>query len=105
ERKLAEEALRRNEERFRNQYQSFPLPTFTWLQVGDDFVLQDYNDAADTSTGGIIRRDVENRASQWYEHQPAILGHLRTCVSDQQTLKREMRYRYRTTGLERELSI
>ncbi|HLZ28696.1 MAG TPA: PAS domain S-box protein, partial [Chloroflexota bacterium] len=52
ERKHAEEALRANEERFRKQYKGFPLPTYSWLRVGDDFVLQDFNDAAEAVTGG-----------------------------------------------------
>ena len=55
ERKLAEEALRASEERFRRQYKGFPLPTCSWLQVGDDFVLQDFNDASEAITGGYIR--------------------------------------------------
>ena len=54
ERERAEEALRANEERFRKQYKGFPLPTFSWLQVGDDFVLQDFNDAAEAITEGQI---------------------------------------------------
>ena len=41
------QALQASEERFRRQYKGFPLPTYSWLQVGDDFVLQDYNDAAE----------------------------------------------------------
>ncbi|HLZ28364.1 MAG TPA: EAL domain-containing protein, partial [Chloroflexota bacterium] len=52
ERTLAAEALRANEERFRKQYKGFPLPTYSWLRVGDDFVLQDFNDAAEAVTGG-----------------------------------------------------
>ena len=55
ERKLAEEALRASEERFRKQYKGVPLPTYSWLQVGDDFVLQDFNDAAEAITEGDIR--------------------------------------------------
>ena len=55
ERKLAEEALRASEERFRRQYKGFPLPTCSWLQVGDDFILQDFNDAADAIAGGYIQ--------------------------------------------------
>ena len=66
ERKQAEEALRASEERFRKQYKGFPLPTYSWLQVGDDFVLQDYNDAAEAITEGRIRDGVGSAASEWY---------------------------------------
>ena len=61
ERKQAEEALRASEERFRRQYKGFPLPTYSWLQVGDDFVLQDFNDAAEAITEGRIRDVVGKR--------------------------------------------
>ena len=77
ERKQAEEALRASEERFRKQYKGFPLPTYSWLQVGDDFVLQDYNDAAEAITGGYIRDWVGDRASECYAQQPEVLVGLR----------------------------
>ena len=105
ERKLAEEALRASEERFRKQYKGFPLPTYSWLQVGDDFVLQDFNDAAEAITEGHIRDWVGRRASERYADQPEILADLHACVAEQRTLRREMRYRYRTTGLERDLAV
>ena len=43
-----------------------------WLQVGDDFVLQDFNDAAETATEGRIREGVGSAASVWYADQPDI---------------------------------
>src|SRR5438445_12790939 len=52
ERKLAEEAPRASEERFRRQYKGFPLPTYSWRQTADDFTLQDVSDAAES----ILRR-------------------------------------------------
>jgi PAS domain S-box-containing protein len=103
ERKLAEEALRASEERFRKRYKSFPLPTYSWVQVGDDFVLQDYNDAADAITGGVIRDALGKRASEWFADVPEILADLKESVADKRTLRRELRYRYRTTGLKRQL--
>jgi hypothetical protein len=58
--KHAEDALRANEDRFRKQYKGFPLPTYSWLQVGDDFELQDFNDAAEaideSDIGGWVGR-------------------------------------------------
>jgi PAS domain S-box-containing protein len=103
ERKQAEAALRASEERFRNQYKGFPLPTYSWLQVGEDFVLLDYNDAAEAITEGRIRDAVGMTASEWYARRPEILADLQACVAERRTLRREMRYRYRTTGHERDL--
>ena len=105
ERKEAEKALQANEERFRSQYKGFPLPTYSFLQVGDDFVLQDFNDAAETATGGRIRDVVGGLASAWYADQPEIPADMRTCVAEQRTLRREMHYRFRSTGVERDLVV
>ena len=105
ERKEAENALQANEERFRSQYKGFPLPTYSWLQVGDDFVLQDFNDAAETATNGRIRDGVGSLASVWYADQPQIPGYLRTCVAEQRTIRREMHYRFRSSGVERDLVV
>ena len=105
ERKLAEEALRASEERFRKQYKGFPLPTYSWLQVTDDFVLQDFNDAAEATTDVGIRDSLGIRASEVYETGSEVLVDLHACVAEQRTIRREMRYVYRTTGLERELAV
>jgi PAS domain S-box-containing protein len=105
DRKRAEEALRTSEERFRKQYRGFPLPTFSWLHAGDDFVLQDFNDAAATITGDHIGEALGRRASATYAHKPEILADLDACVAGQQTLTRALRYSYRTTGAERDLVL
>jgi CheY-like chemotaxis protein len=98
-----ERALRANEERFRKQYKGIPLPTYSWLQVGEDFVLQDYNDAAEAITECHIQEALGSTASSWRADLPNILIDLQACVADQRTLKREMRYQNPTSGLERRL--
>ena len=103
ERKQAEEALRASEERFRKQYKGFPLPTYSWLQVGDDFVLQDYNDAAEAITDGRIRDGVGSAASEWYADQPEILADLQACVAEQRTLSGRCDTAIGPPGLERDL--
>jgi PAS domain S-box-containing protein len=105
ERKESEEALRASEERFRNQYKGIPLPTYSYAQVGDDFVLQDYNDAADSITGGEIRAGLGKRASEWYADVPEIMADLRMCVADQQVVRRELSYRFRTIDRVRQLAL
>jgi PAS domain S-box-containing protein len=105
ERERAVEALWTSEKRFRNAYKGFSLPTCTWLQVGGDFVLQDFNDASEDITGGCIREWVGRTAADCYAHQPDVLVGLRTCVAEQRTIRQEMRYRYRATGRERDLVV
>jgi signal transduction histidine kinase len=105
ERKLTEQALRASEERFRRQYKGFPLPTCSWLQVGDDFILQDFNDASDSITGGYIRDWVGKSTSVCYALHPEVLADLLACVAEQRTISREMRYRYRATGGDRDLAV
>ena len=105
ERKLAEEALSQSEERFRKQYKGFPLPTFSWLDVGDDFVLEDYNDAAAALIGGAEREWLGTRASARYADRPDIIAALRASVAEQRTLRREVRYRFAATGGEREFAF
>jgi diguanylate cyclase len=104
ERKLSEVALRASEQRFRKQYKGFPLPTYSWLQVGDEFVLQDVNDAAESlDDAGRIGDAIGSPASQWYAHQPEILVDLHACLARQLTIRREIHYRYPVSGRERDL--
>jgi signal transduction histidine kinase len=105
ERKLAEEALAANEARFRRQYKSFPLPTVSWLQVGDDFVMEEFNDAAQASGDGEIRQWVGRRASERYADRPELVTYLRECVAEQHTQRRELPFRFPGTGAERVMAV
>jgi signal transduction histidine kinase/sugar lactone lactonase YvrE len=49
-----EAALRENEQRFRAQYQSNPIPTFTWQRKDHDFILADCNEVAKHLMGGMF---------------------------------------------------
>ena len=104
DRKQAEESLRASEERFRKQYKGFPIPTYSWMQDGDDFVLQDFNDAAKAIDEADVGGMVAVRASERYADHPESLANLRECTAQQRTLRREMQYRFRRTGQERELA-
>ncbi len=105
ERKLAEEALRASEERFRKQYKGLPLPTYSWLCAGDDFVLQDYNDAAEANTEGDLAELHGSRASERFADQPEILADLHACLAEQRTIRRETQHRYLITGQVRQLAF
>jgi len=87
ERKRAEEALRQSEERFRTQFQSIPLMTIVLKKSGDDFILIDFNDAADAMTEGRVRSQLGRGLRETFSHMPEVAGHVRA-VMEKKTMVR-----------------
>ena len=105
ERKRSEEKLRQSEERIRRQYNSFPIPTFSWRRVQDDFELVDYNEAADNITRGGLTGLLGMRASEWYSDDPQMLEMLSRCFSEGSTIQKEIPWRMRTTDEYKHFSV
>lgn len=101
----ADEQLRRSEERFRLQFSSIPVPTLIWGREDNDFVLRDFNLAAEKMTRGGIVKFVGSRASEMYKDRPGILSDLRECFDSQATVFREMSNQYHSVPEERYLSV
>ncbi len=105
ERKRAEENLQESQKRFKAQYQGIPIPTYTWQKFGEDFVLVDVNNAGRALTQGGIDDYMGRTATQMYrENRPDILEDLWRCFTDKVVIKREMSYRFQTTGEEKRLA-
>jgi len=104
-RKAMEDALRASEERFEAQFRGMPLPTYTWRALDGEFVLADYNCAADAATEGQIQRLLDSTASALYADHPEIHRAMRECYLTHGPVSQETWYRMRSTGAERYLSI
>ncbi len=76
----AEEALRVSEERFQAQYRGFPLPTFTWRWINDDWVYTDCNAAAEALTGGGPRARRGRPATEIFADVPEAREMLLRCA-------------------------
>lgn len=105
ERKLMEEALQASEARLRAQYESIPIPTYTWQRRGDDLVLVDYNTAAFTITQGKIADLVGRKAGDMYQGRPDIQDDLARCLAEQSSFERELVYEFRSTGETKHLGV
>jgi PAS domain S-box-containing protein len=105
ERKRAEEDLRLGEEKFRAQYKSFPVPTFSWRRVGDDFELSDYNEAADKITRGGLAGLLGTRASEWYSDKPQLLEMVWRCFSEGSIIQDEIPWQMVTTGEHKHFAV
>ena len=99
ERKRMEEALRLSEERMRAQFKGIPIPTYTWQKDGDDFVLIEYNDAAEIITKGKINECIGARAGEFFVRNPKIADEIRECFESKSTFRLEMHYTLETTGV------
>jgi PAS domain S-box-containing protein len=105
EQKHGEEALRTSEARLRALFKSIPIPTYILKASGDDFVLTDYNDAASGITRGGIEQFLGKAAGELNRGRPDIIADLRRCLSGQTVIERAMRYRFQSTGEERDLAV
>jgi len=88
-REQAEKALKDSEARFRAQYNSIPIPTYTWQKQKNNLILTDYNDAAFAMTKGDIINYVGKTADQIYDQHPEIILDLKKCFREKQTFKKE----------------
>jgi signal transduction histidine kinase len=105
ERKLAADAAAEAQKRTRAQFRGVPSPIYAWRRSGDDFVLADYNIAAEIVTDGSLADFVGKPVSVMYSDRPDIASDMALCFTQRMTTQREMQYRFRSTGLERHLSV
>jgi PAS domain S-box-containing protein len=105
DRKFAEVALRESEEKFKAQYKGLPIPTYTWWKTTDDFVLVDYNSAAENLPHSKISGMSGITASKFYNDMPVMIENFNRCFDEKTVIQTEMLYTYRTTGESRYLDI
>ncbi len=94
--KHLERSLRQSEERARLYFKSIPVATYVWEKDGSDFVLRDFNTAADTLTGGHMADFVGTQASQMFVDRPDIMSDLQACAQGEKSFDREMDFTYVT---------
>ncbi len=89
---LAIEALRRNEQRLRDQFDKLPVSTTLWELDGDDFVLREANDEATRGDPG-LRDAVGSRASEIYPNSDqATVNNMHRCLRDNTVVRCNITY-------------
>lgn len=105
ERRKAEAALRQSEEQLKAQLKGSPVPTYTWQKKGKDFVLVNYNDAAEKITRGKISDYLGITVTEMHGDDPEIMKDFLHCFTTKDIVQREMPYHYQTTGKEAYLVV
>ncbi|MEE4311620.1 MAG: ATP-binding protein [candidate division KSB1 bacterium] len=86
-------------------YKKSPIPTYLWQFKNDDFILVDYNEAANRMTRGGVEKFIGKRARDYHQDDPIILEELDTCFSKKTAFTREMPYYFRTLDETKHLSV
>ncbi|MBD3308287.1 PAS domain S-box protein, partial [candidate division KSB3 bacterium] len=97
--------LRESEVKLRAQFKGIPVPTYLWQRQGEDFVLVDYNDAAEMVTRGKIAEFVGITLKELYADQPQILEQISQCFEKQTYIQTEMNYHFKSTDEHRYLLV
>jgi hypothetical protein len=78
--------------KLREQFESFPIPTYIWKKSGNEFILVDYNHTADLTSRGRVSSYIGRTAREIYQDRPDILEQISVCFREQSTILKEMSY-------------
>jgi PAS domain S-box-containing protein len=96
--RLAEEALKKSEERFKAQYKGIPIPTYSWQYTNGEFRLVDFNDAAQAISNGKVAGLVGCTAKEHFGDRPDILNNILRCFQEKRIIKQEGLWLMKHTG-------
>ena len=105
ERKKAEKKLKESADMFKALFKEGSIPAYTWKNVGGDFVLINYNNAATKITQGGVENFLGNKASEMYKDRLDILNDLHLCLKDKTHIRREINYRFQFSNEEKFLLV
>jgi PAS domain S-box-containing protein len=71
---------------------------YAWQRSGEDFILVDYNEAAEAITGGKISDFLGMTTTAMYQDRADIVDDIARCYAEQTSIQREMTYQFRSTG-------
>ncbi|MDX1643401.1 MAG: PAS domain S-box protein [Thermoanaerobaculia bacterium] len=93
-----------SDSQFRALFEGLPVPSYIWTVADDQFVLTDYNDAAEEFTDGAVAEFLNKTGREMYPDRPDIVDDLETCRREGR-LHRRMVYEMRTTGESFEMNV
>ncbi|MFW9784424.1 MAG: PAS domain S-box protein [Candidatus Heimdallarchaeota archaeon] len=94
-----------SEVKIKDFFNNIPIPSYVWQKVKDNFILIEYNTAAEKATNGAIKNYLGEKASFFYENKPELVKELQKCITEKKGSVKELKYTTKTTGEDLYLSI
>jgi PAS domain S-box-containing protein len=105
DRRKAEQKLKDSASMFKALFKEGSIPAYIWKNVGEEFVLIDYNNAAANITQGNIENFLGNKASEMYKDRIDILNDLHLTFNKKTHIRREIKYRFQFSNDEKYLLV
>jgi len=86
-------------------FDGIPIPSYVWQEKNNDFILVDYNKAAEKVNNGKIKDLLHKKASEIHEDIIDIVGALNQCFQEKKSIYKISEYVMKTTGEEVYISI
>lgn len=101
----SEEAMARNKERLRTQFDSIPIPTYIWEKIEGDMVLVDFNQTAKIFSQGKLDEWRGVKAIELIKDNEEAYKLFIQSINDKKNCEKEIRYCFKTTGETRNLLL
>ncbi len=100
ERKLIEKVTKEKNEMDKQLFNNYPLPTYAWEYIGDDFRLVRINEAADRYTEGKLKNLIGMKASQFLKDRgfTKSFNDMMKSFKEKKTISSEDNYVFLSTG-------
>lgn len=79
-------------------FDGIPIPSYVWQEKNNDFILVDYNKAAEKVTNGKIKDLLHKKASEIHENRLDIIEALNQCFQEKKSIYKKSEYIMKTTG-------
>jgi len=86
-------------------FDGIPIPSYVWQEKNNDFILIDYNKAAEKVTKGKVKDLLHKKASEIHEDRLDIIEALNQCFQEKKSVYKRFEYTMKTTGEEFNISI
>ncbi|MFW9940089.1 MAG: PAS domain S-box protein [Candidatus Thorarchaeota archaeon] len=104
-REMNKRKLEQSEEKFKSLFKRGLIPTYAWKRVDNNFILIDYNYAAEKITHGGVKNFLGSKASKMYQNRPDILKELNRCLHEKKDILLEMKYIMEVSKEEKDLLV
>lgn len=86
-------------------FDGIPIPSYVWQEKNNNFILIDYNKAAEKVTNGKIKNLLHKKASEIHEDRLDIIEALNQCFQEKKSIYKISEYNMKTTGEEVYISL